>query len=116
MRNQTMRCRRVADSLRKEVSSMLLLREVKDPRISFVTIIDVAVSPDMRIAEVYFTVHGSDAEKQETMSGLQSSAGFIRRELGRRLHLKRIPELNFRYDETIDHGFHIDKLLSGLDD
>jgi len=111
-----MRCRRVADSLRKEVSSMLLLREVKDPRISFVTIIDVAVSPDMRIAEVYFTVHGSDAEKQETMSGLQSSAGFIRRELGRRLHLKRIPELNFRYDETIDHGFHIDKLLSGLDD
>jgi len=95
---------------------MLLLREVKDPRISFVTIVDVAVSPDMRIAEVYFTVHGSDEEKQETMSGLQSSAGFIRRELGRRLHLKRIPELNFRYDETIDHGFHIDKLLSDLDD
>lgn len=95
---------------------MLLLREVKDPRISFVTIIDVAVSPDMRIAEVYYTVHGSDGERQKTQSGLQSSAGFIRRALGKRLHLKRIPELNFRYDETIDHGFHIDSLLTGLDD
>jgi len=116
MRNQTMRCRRVADSLRKEISSMLLLQEVKDPRISFVTIIDVAVSPDMRMAEVYYTVHGSGDEKRETLSGLQSSAGFIRRELGKRLHLKRIPELNFRYDETIDHGFHIDKLLADLDD
>ena len=116
MRNQTMRCRRVADSLRREISSMLLLQEVKDPRISFVTIIDVAVSPDMRIAEVYYVVHGSDNKKRETMSGLQSSAGFIRRELGKRLHLKRIPELNFRYDETLDQGFHIDKLLAGLDD
>jgi len=95
---------------------MLLLQEVKDPRISFVTIIDVAVSPDMRIAEVYYTVHGSVDEKRETLSGLQSSAGFIRRELGKRLHLKRIPELNFRYDETIDYGFHIDKLLAELDD
>jgi len=95
---------------------MLLLQEVKDPRISFVTIIEVAVSPDMRIAEVYYTVHGSEDEKRETLSGLQSSAGFIRRELGKRLHLKRIPELNFRYDETIDHGFHIDKLLTELDD
>jgi len=47
---------------------------------------------------------------------LQSSAGFIRRELGKRLHLKRIPELNFRYDEAIDHGFHIDKLLADLGD
>ncbi|NIA18849.1 MAG: 30S ribosome-binding factor RbfA [Xanthomonadaceae bacterium] len=111
-----MRCRRVADSLRKEISSMLLLQEVKDPRISFVTIIDVAVSPDMRIAEVYYTVHGSDDEKQETLSGLQSSAGFIRRVLGKRLHLKRIPELKFRYDETLDQGFHIDKLLAELDD
>ncbi len=95
---------------------MLLLQEVRDPRISFVTIIDVAVSPDMRIAEVYYTVHGSDDEKRETLAGLQSSAGFIRRELGKRLHLKRIPELNFRYDESIDRGFYIDKLLAGLDD
>ncbi|MEA2108990.1 MAG: 30S ribosome-binding factor RbfA [Pseudomonadota bacterium] len=116
MRNQTKRCRRVADSLRKEISSMLSLQEVKDPRISFVTIIDVAVSPDLHMAEVYYTVHGSGDEKEETLRGLQSSAGFIRRELGKRLHLKRIPELNFRYDETIDHGFHIDKLLADLDD
>lgn len=95
---------------------MLLLQEVKDPRISFVTIIEVAVSPDMRIAEVYYAVHGSEDEKRETLSGLQSSAGFIRRELGKRLHLKRIPELNFLYDEAIDHGFHIDKLLDDLGD
>lgn len=95
---------------------MLLMQEVKDPRISFVTLIDVAVSPDMRIAEVYYTVHGSADEKRDTLSGLQSSAGFIRRELGKRLHLKRIPELHFRYDETLDQGFHIDSLLTALDD
>jgi ribosome-binding factor A len=116
MRNQTMRCRRVADSLRKEISSMLLLQEVKDPRISFVTIIDVAVTPDMRKAEVYYTVHATGDERLEILAGLQSSAGFIRRELGKRLHLKRIPELHFRYDETLDQGFHIDKLLAELDD
>jgi len=84
---------------------MLLLQEVKDPRISFVTIIDVAVTPDMRRAEVYYTVHATGDERREILAGLQSSAGFIRRELGKRLHLKRIPELHFRYDEALDHGF-----------
>ena len=115
MRNKTMRCRRVADSLRREISSMLLMQEIKDPRISFVTIIEVAVSPDMRMADVYYVVHGEADEKRETLSGLQSSAGFIRRELGKRLHLKRIPELHFRYDKTLDQGFHIDSLLTELD-
>ncbi len=113
MRNQTMRCRRVADSLKKEISSMLLL-EVKDPRIAFVTIIDVAVSPDLRLAEIYYTVHGSPSEKENTLAGLRSSSGFMRRELGRRLHLKRIPELDFRYDQSIDRGFRIDQLLEEL--
>ena len=154
MRNQTMRCRRVADSLKKEISSMLLL-EVKDPRIAFVTIIDVAVSPDLRLAEInvlapkyanvrfinahsgsryefaaktidtavspdlrlaeiYYTVHGSALDKENTQAGLRSSSGFMRRELGRRLHLKRIPELDFRYDQSVDHGFRIDQLLDEL--
>ena len=115
MRNQTMRCRRVADSLKKEISSMLLF-EVKDPRIAFVTIIDVAVSPDLRLAEIYFTVHGSAAEKEDTLVGLRSSSGFIRRELGQRLHLKRIPVLDFRYDQSVDHGFHIDQILKKISD
>ncbi|MBW1645201.1 MAG: 30S ribosome-binding factor RbfA [Deltaproteobacteria bacterium] len=108
-----MRCRRVADSLKKEISSMLLL-EVKDPRIAFVTIIDVAVSPDLRLAEIYYTVHGSALDRENTQAGLRSSSGFMRRELGRRLHLKRIPELDFRYDQSVDHGFRIDQLLDEL--
>ncbi|MBN2331915.1 MAG: 30S ribosome-binding factor RbfA [Deltaproteobacteria bacterium] len=113
MRNQTVRCRRVADSLKKEISCMLL-QEVKDPRISLVTILDVAVSPDLSFAQVYYTLHGSDVDKRKTQEGLQSTAGFLRRELGRRLRLKRIPELHFRYDDTVDRGFELEQLLDRL--
>jgi ribosome-binding factor A len=115
MRNQTQRCRRVADSLRQEISIMLL-REIKDPRVVLVTVLDVAVSPDLSLAEVYYTVHGGEEERRSTGAGLKSCTGFLRRELGRRLHLKRIPELRFRYDTTVDSAFHLEELLDNLQD
>ena len=113
MKERSQRCRRIGDQLRGEISSMLL-RDIKDPRIGFVTVMDVEVSPDLGQATVYFTVYGSDQEKADTLSGLQSTAGFIRREMGRRLHLKRIPVLHFRYDKTTDKGEHMEDIFGRI--
>lgn len=110
MKERSQRCQRIGDQLRDEISSMLL-RDVKDPRIGFVTVMDVEVSPDLGQATVYYTVYGSDQEKADSLSGLRSTASFMRRELGRRLHLKRIPVLHFRYDKTTDKGAHMDDLF-----
>ena len=96
-----------------EISGMLL-REVKDPRIGFVTILDVEVAPDLSHATVFFTVYGSDEERRDTLAGLNSTAGFMRREMGRRLHLKRIPELHFRYDNTSIKGEHLEGIFSQI--
>ncbi|MCK5681751.1 30S ribosome-binding factor RbfA, partial [bacterium] len=98
------------DQLRGEISSMLL-RDIKDPRIGFVTVLDVEVAPDLSNATVYFTVYGSDQERDDSLAGLKSTASYMRREMGRRLHLKRIPALHFRYDNTILKGEHIEGLL-----
>ncbi len=113
MKERSQRCRRIGDQLRGEISSMLL-RDIKDPRIGFVTVMDVEVSPDLGQATVYFTVYGSDQEKADTLSGLQSTAGFIRREMGRRLHMKRIPVLHFRYDKTTDKGEHMEDIFGRI--
>ncbi|GAF71008.1 unnamed protein product, partial [marine sediment metagenome] len=88
--------------LQKEIS--LLLRKVKDPRIGFVTITGVEVTDDLRHAKVYVSVMGAESMRTQTMEGLHSAAGFIRRELGRVLTLRRIPEIVFRYDESVERG------------
>ena len=75
MKERSQRCRRIGDQLKGEISSMLL-RDIKDPRIGFVTVMDVEVSPDLGQATVYFTVYGSDQEKADTLSGLHSCTPF----------------------------------------
>lgn len=110
MKKRTQRCQRIGDQLRGEISVMLQ-REIKDPRIGFVTIMDVEVAPDLSHATVYFTVFGSEEERDESLQGLQSTAGYMRRELGRRLHLKRIPQLHFRYDKTTVEGAHMEDIF-----
>ncbi len=113
MKERSQRCQRIGDQLRGEISSMLL-RDIKDPRIGFVTVMDVEVAPDLSHATVFFTVYGSDKERQDTLSGLNSTAGFMRREMGRRLHLKRIPALHFRYDDTGLKGEHLEGIFSRI--
>ncbi len=113
MKERSQRCHRIGDQLRGEISAMLQ-RDIKDPRIGFVTIMDVEVSPDLSHATVYFTVFGSEPEKAETLAGLQSTASFMRREMGRRLHLKRIPQLHFRYDKTTDKGAHMEEIFGQI--
>ena len=112
------RTRRVAELLQRELSALIRDR-LKDPEVGMVTISDVEVSRDLAHARVYFTLLGGEAEREKTREALQRAAGFLRRELGRELHLRTIPQLRFIYDDTMDRGNRvsalIDRALSGRD-
>jgi ribosome-binding factor A len=107
------RSEKVAEAIHELVSG-LLIKGLKDPRIGFVTITGVKVTDDLHLATVYFTVIGSDEEKEATGQGLQSARGFIRKELGKSLHMRYVPELIFRYDESVEYGSRIETLLKEI--
>ena len=102
---------RVGDLIRKEIASMLLHGDIKDPRIGMVTITLVKLSPDFRNATVYFSIIGTEKEKAESESGLNSATGFIRRRLAKNLKLKRIPTISFKFDDSIEYSSHIAEVL-----
>ncbi|MFQ6057893.1 MAG: 30S ribosome-binding factor RbfA [Anaerolineae bacterium] len=106
----TRRQERVADLIQEEISD-LLQRKVRDPRLEFVTVTAVEVSPDLRHAHVYVTLLGNQEEQQAALVGLQHAAGFLRHELGARLSLRRVPELTFALDKSIERGQRILDLL-----
>lgn len=108
-----MTSRRMAqvNQLLKEELSELILREVKDPRIGFVTLTEVKVSPDLHQAQVYFSVLGDEEELQDSRAALEHAAGFLRHQLGRRLALRYIPELHFIYDRSLERAQRIETLL-----
>jgi len=107
----THRIQRLNSLLRHEISE-LLQRQVKDPRLgSFVTVTEVSISPDLRQARIFVSHIGSEEEKQETLSALASASSFFRRELTKRLRLRRIPELSFQWDDSIERGVHLLKLI-----
>ncbi len=107
------RKQRVAEQIQEEISS-LLLKGIKDPRIGFVTITGVEVTPDMSQAFVFFCTTGGEAEKEASLEGLQSAAGFLRKSIGKRLRLRSIPELHFKYDNSLDQGDRIERLLGEI--
>ncbi len=108
------RSERVGELMLEEIST-LLLREIKDPRIGFVTLTRVQVSDDLRYAKVFVSILGTlEQEQSQTLQGLQSAAKFMRRELGRRLRLKYVPELTFHLDKSIEYGVHIAKVLEEI--
>jgi ribosome-binding factor A len=111
----TARTRRI-DALLQEEISELLRREVQDPRVGFVTITDVDTSPDLGHARVWVSVIGSDAERQTTLRGLERAMPFVRRRLGERLRLKRIPELSVRDDRTAERGTRVMQILNELEE
>ena len=104
---------RIHDEVKKELS--FILREVKDPRLSdaFISITAVDVSGDLKFAKVYYSALMGD--KKEIAKGLKSCAGFIRREIARRLNLRMTPEFTFVEDHSIEHGAHISKLLNQIE-
>jgi ribosome-binding factor A len=108
------RTRRVDELLREEIGA-LLSKEVADPRIGFATITEVETSPDLRHAKVWVSVIGDPADREETLRALQRSMGFIRHELGRRLRIKRIPELHVREDDSAERGTRVLHVLQELE-
>jgi ribosome-binding factor A len=107
------RADKVGDQIRQEISD-ILLKELKDPRIGFVTITKVAVTDDLRQAKVYYSVFGGEQEKEDSLQGLESATGYIKRELGRRMRLKYMPEITFLFDDSLEYGAHIEELLQGV--
>jgi len=108
------RTRRVDELLREEIGA-LLAKEVADPRIGFATITDVETSADLRHAKVWVSVIGDPAARAETLRALQGSMGFVRHELGRRLRIKRIPELHVREDDSAERGTRVLHVLQELE-
>ncbi|RME29769.1 MAG: 30S ribosome-binding factor RbfA [Deltaproteobacteria bacterium] len=104
------RLQRVAEQIQQEISA-LVVKGLKDPRIGFVTITAVEVSADLSHAWVYVTSPGTKDEQARSLEGLASAAGYIRRTLGKRLHLKMVPEFSFKLDESFERGQRIEKLI-----
>ncbi len=107
------RSEKVAEAIHELISG-LLIKGLKDPRIGFVTITGVKVTDDLHQARVFFTVVGSDEEKKATGQGLNSARGFIRKEMGKELHMRYVPELIFQYDESVEYGNRIESLLKEI--
>src|SRR5688572_23246833 len=100
---------RINEQLRQEIS-FLIRDEVRDPRVGMATITDVATSPELDHARVYITALGSEEEKEAIVVGLRSAAPFIRGQLGRRLRMRRIPELHFELDRNLENALRIERL------
>lgn len=110
------RSRRVGEQIQRELAE-LLQRELNDPRLGMVTVSAVEVSRDLAVAKVFFTVLTPGHEVQQTLNGLNHASGFLRRELGKRMKLRVVPELRFQFDSSIENGSRlsalIDKAVSG---
>jgi ribosome-binding factor A len=102
---------RVADSIKEEIAN-LLLRKIKDPRVVAVAITAVSVTPDLRLARVYFSCERDAAEK--VAAGLTSSKGFMRSHLAKQLGLRYVPELEFRYDQSVERQLEMEKILKEI--
>ena len=103
----------VADEIR-EIIAVLLQRELKDPRIGFVTVTGVDVTSDFKYAKIYVSVMGTPEEKRDTMAALTSGRGFVRRELSSRMTIRSVPEVTFKLDQSIEHSDNINRLLNEL--
>ncbi len=101
---------RVGEQIHRELAQLVRVA-VKDPEVGMVTILDAAVSRDFAYAKVYFTVLGDEAAIRASEAGLNRAAGFLRRELGRRMRMRAVPQLRFVYDDTERKGARIDALI-----
>ncbi|MEA3471769.1 MAG: 30S ribosome-binding factor RbfA [Thermodesulfobacteriota bacterium] len=104
------RADRVSDLVKAEITD-ILLRQVRDPRVQNVTITDVKMSDDLRQAKIYFVPMGSDSVTDEVKEGLKRATGFLKRELGKRLQLRYVPDVTFIFDTSFDYGDRIERLL-----
>jgi len=104
---------RLAETLKEEISQLIRV-ELKDPRIGFVTLTSVDVADDLSHAKVYVSVLGTEEEGNASLDALNRAAGFVRSEIGKRVRLRHVPSIVFKYDPSIQHGAHIAKLLKDV--
>lgn len=107
---KNLRIEKLQELIKQEMSKMLL-KELKDPRIGFVTVTDVEMTGDLREAKIYVSIMGGEEQVKSSLEGLNSALGFIRREIGHRIRLRFTPEISFALDTSLDYGDHIQKLL-----
>ncbi|MBL8145143.1 MAG: 30S ribosome-binding factor RbfA [Anaerolineae bacterium] len=99
----------------RQILSELLLREVSDPRLHGVTVTEVDIDRELQFARVYVNALGEEVRQEEVMQGLNHAKGFLRRELGQSLRLRKTPELAFVWDLRFEHGEHLNQVISSLD-
>ncbi len=104
---------RVGEEIRHELAT-LLAREVQDPGIGFVTLTRVKVSPDLQLARVFYTLLGDEAKRKDTEKALARATPFLRRQIGARIRLRRVPELRFEFDRSVENQDRIERILIDL--
>jgi len=105
---------RVGEEIRHALSE-LLTREVHDPGIGFVTLTRVTVSRDLQVARAYYTQIGDDRQRRETVRALERARPFLRRQLGQRIRLRRVPDLSFHFDASVENQERLERILLDLE-
>lgn len=109
-----LRVRKIQEFIKQEVSR-IILHELKDPGLGFVTVTDARITGDLREATVYVSLFGSDEEKANTLTALKKAGGYIRSEVGRHLGIRYSPQIAFKEDSSLDYGMKIDKMLQDIE-
>ena len=110
----THRPERVGDQIREALSEMLARGAVHDPGIGFITLTRVKVSPDLQLARVYYSSLGDEKARKDTAKALERATPFLRRQVGSRVKLRRVPELKFEFDESVGHQDRVEQILRDL--
>ena len=105
-----LRIEKLQELIKQEVGKMIL-NDLKDPRIGFVTVTDVEMTGDLREAKIFVSIMGGTEQVKNSLEGLNSALGFVRREIGKRIRLRFTPEISFALDTSLNYGEHIQKLL-----
>lgn len=114
MKSPYQRTDRVSDVIKREIS-WILSRDVKDPRLDFVTITHVKVSKDLKSAKIFFTTIKKGVELESIIDGLKKASGFMQRRLGSRIQFRYTPHISFVYDSTMEYGSRMDKILKDIE-
>ena len=116
MRKNSIKNTRINGEVQK-VLSEIIRGEIKDPRIGLMTsVVAVEVAPDLKTCKAYISVLGSEKEKSDTIAGLRSAEGYIRRQLAKRLNLRNTPEIQFKLDESIEYGVNMSRLIQEVNE
>lgn len=107
---------RVAQEIQSAIAEILTRGKLRDPRIGYITLTGVKVSPDLRVARVFYSMIGTEEQKKETQAGLEAAKGFVRREVTSAVNLRVSPEIFFSFDASLETGDRIERLLKEVKD